>query len=698
MKKIGVVMLSCLMCASAHSRQASEQYVDVKIALATNAVTSRLGGEISAATNGLETAAHAASTYQPTIGDLDTIRSGAAAGFTAVQPAAISDMETRTHAAATYQPQGNYLIAESDPTVDGKINTHNSSTSAHSDIRTALAGKQAVISDLATIRSGAAAGATAVQPSDLVATSALTNDNGVALVNLKDYTYRYEDLSTWHQTDMIHYGWQSIAYASGIYVAGDWREDGLWYSTNGIAWQQGLTVGGWFVAHGNGRFVAARNGFRVGYSDSGIRYSDDGINWTQSIRSPSSWTCLAYGGGKFVACAEHYSQPGYNGIWYSSDGITWTCSEQVEGVWGCIAYGGGKFVAGIHDVYSQSHLNGLWYSFDGVNWKQSGKTDGSWQCITYGNGKFVAGGAGSGIWYSANGIDWTQSEKTDGAWSCMTYGNGRFVASSSDSSSFGIWYSDDGITWTQSGETNRSWNCMTYADGRFVAGAGSDGGRGIWYTDTASETVVPIVQQLQVDGQPIAPDSHNVVNIETKESKKRYAMFILTMNELRNECSGNWSQFELKASTNNFTTTAIPGEDWRETVKRKMIFMSHSAYADMPGAFETDGMRMYINTRGATATEKEQWKYHRIRNTSTDPLIRGSWTYTPTDIIVIVDPAMLYLHADAEWLRPDNDDLTWTFLKADETDYERDPEDGERGLWRPTAPVRWLETLPDWAL
>lgn len=41
-------------------------------------------------------------TKQDTISDLATIRSGAAAGATAVQPAAIADMETQTHASATY--------------------------------------------------------------------------------------------------------------------------------------------------------------------------------------------------------------------------------------------------------------------------------------------------------------------------------------------------------------------------------------------------------------------------------------------------------------------------------------------------------------------------------------------------------------------------------------------------------------------
>lgn len=41
-------------------------------------------------------------TKQNTISDIDTIRTNATLGATAVQPAAISDMETKTNAAATY--------------------------------------------------------------------------------------------------------------------------------------------------------------------------------------------------------------------------------------------------------------------------------------------------------------------------------------------------------------------------------------------------------------------------------------------------------------------------------------------------------------------------------------------------------------------------------------------------------------------
>lgn len=75
--------------------------------------------------------ASAVSGKQDTINDLSTIRSGAAAGATAVQPAALNDYAT---------------------------------TAA---LTSGLSTKQDTISDLATIRSGAAAGATAVQPSSL---------------------------------------------------------------------------------------------------------------------------------------------------------------------------------------------------------------------------------------------------------------------------------------------------------------------------------------------------------------------------------------------------------------------------------------------------------------------------------------------------------------------------------------------------
>lgn len=103
---------------------------------------------------------------QDVIADLNTIRSGAALGATAVQPAAISDMETQTHAGGTYLKiedfanytgQVNTRFGEVDAeiqeieidmedkaplqTLYNELNNHDTSTTAHADIRTVISGK-----------------------------------------------------------------------------------------------------------------------------------------------------------------------------------------------------------------------------------------------------------------------------------------------------------------------------------------------------------------------------------------------------------------------------------------------------------------------------------------------------------------------------------------------------------------------------
>lgn len=154
--------------------------------------------------------ASAISTKQDTISDLSTIRSGAQAGATAVQPGdlatvattgAYSDLTgTPTIPTATSDlTNDSGFITLSDvpaqvnadwnsssgaseilnkPTIPTVDQTYNSaSTNAQSGVAVAgaLATKQDTISDLSTIRSGAADGATAVQPGDL-ATVATTGD------------------------------------------------------------------------------------------------------------------------------------------------------------------------------------------------------------------------------------------------------------------------------------------------------------------------------------------------------------------------------------------------------------------------------------------------------------------------------------------------------------------------------------------
>ena len=129
---------------------------------------------------------------QDTISDLQTIREGAAAGATAVQPATLNDYATTSAMNTALAGKQNVLTAGTGIDITGDtISCTQTFTQVNSDwdaesgvarilnkpdlsvyattsaMNTALAGKQDTISDLQTIREGAAAGATAVQPATL---------------------------------------------------------------------------------------------------------------------------------------------------------------------------------------------------------------------------------------------------------------------------------------------------------------------------------------------------------------------------------------------------------------------------------------------------------------------------------------------------------------------------------------------------
>lgn len=143
-------------------------------------------------------ATNAALTYglagkQDTIGDLDTIRSGAALGATSVQPAefnsalaqkqdTISDLSAiRSGAqagASAVQPADLAAVATTGSYNDLNNRPNLTVYATTEAMNTALATKQDVIGDLSDIRSGAQAGSTAVQPGDLatVATTGSYDD------------------------------------------------------------------------------------------------------------------------------------------------------------------------------------------------------------------------------------------------------------------------------------------------------------------------------------------------------------------------------------------------------------------------------------------------------------------------------------------------------------------------------------------
>lgn len=152
---------------------------------------------------------------QDTIQDLSTIRSGAVAGATALQPSDVSSTYSATGTApvngtaiaaaigsldaASAGGSGKYIASISETNgkisaVEGTIDTTPTADSANpvtsGGVKTALDGKQDSISDLASIRSGAAAGATAVQPTEFQTDQgrqdALEAEDRAALVELVD--------------------------------------------------------------------------------------------------------------------------------------------------------------------------------------------------------------------------------------------------------------------------------------------------------------------------------------------------------------------------------------------------------------------------------------------------------------------------------------------------------------------------------
>ena len=122
----------------------------------------------------------ALATKQDVISDLATIRSGAALGASAVQPASL----------ATVATTGAYSDLSGKPDLSGFATTQS--------MNAALAGKQDTIEDLSSIRTGAGLGATAVQPSSLAAVA--TTGDYADLLN-KPSIPAAQVQSDWNESD-----------------------------------------------------------------------------------------------------------------------------------------------------------------------------------------------------------------------------------------------------------------------------------------------------------------------------------------------------------------------------------------------------------------------------------------------------------------------------------------------------------------
>ena len=157
----------------------------------------------------------------------------------------------------------------------------------------------------------------------------------------------------------------------------------------------------------------------------------------------------------------------------------------------------------------------------------------------------------------------------------------------------------------------------------------------------------------------------------------RIAMFVIPVNS---EDGDAYVGFSLRASTNNFSI----GKS--ETLRCQ--FFAQSEVADFnSGSDNMDLMKLFVCTSKAGSDERS---YTKIGNTV-------AWTNRLTSVVAIVDASCLNVHKDGDWLRSDNSNLSWVYLRDKPVDPVSELEDGtENGQWRPIAPI-WLSSMPEWA-
>lgn len=219
----------------------------------------------------------------------------------------------------------------------------------------------------------------------------------------------------------------SVCYGDGRFVAVGHGLDGngaAAYSDDGINWTRGLMAPGYFigVCYGNGTFVA--------FGANLLAVSEDGNAWAAVGLGSGSFhgASVCYGNGKFVAVGHMY-WGGTGGLriegyaYYSENGINWTETVIAAEPWRDVCYGNGKFVA--------VGAGAAAYSTDGMNWVEANVPSVGGFAVCYGNNRFIAVGGNWHIVHSEDGATWTMDNAeistTAGSPIYIAFGEDRFV-------------------------------------------------------------------------------------------------------------------------------------------------------------------------------------------------------------------------------------------------------------------------------
>jgi hypothetical protein len=232
---------------------------------------------------------------------------------------------------------------------------------------------------------------------------------------------------TWYQSNIISNGFSHIYYANNIWVACSEKNyssgNGIWYSIDGTTWTQSSSYTSIVF---NNLYYA--KGIWVAGGSNGIYYStDNAITWTKSSSDIlGSFGYIYYANNIWVAGNVAYGDD--SGLYYSEDGMNWYQSNITSGTYYKIHYVNNIWVAGNS---SDANNKGLLYSEDGMNWYQSNITSYLCNYLCYGNNIWVASSyEEQNLYYSTDGKTWIglindNSDKFNGG---IYYDNNIYIA------------------------------------------------------------------------------------------------------------------------------------------------------------------------------------------------------------------------------------------------------------------------------
>jgi len=159
----------------------------------------------------------------------------------------------------------------------------------------------------------------------------------------------------------------AIALGSTTIVLG--TDNGkLFYSTDGVTW---IIAASSFLSEVKRIKYINAQFWAFGKTDTVIRKSSDGQNWTSSIAFTVEVNDITYGQGKYIVAQNITSQPFTSGLIYSTDGTTWYKVSQIN-----LSEFSGQSVTFANNLFVASGITTDLSSFiktsiDGINWLNS---------------------------------------------------------------------------------------------------------------------------------------------------------------------------------------------------------------------------------------------------------------------------------------------------------------------------------------